>query len=130
MAAWMHGILVPANSGSIVLLLEDHRLIGWHEVRPAQALGHSHHLRRAKQFERRRLPLVVHIVDAEHSPSRRALGKDIIILVGIISAGMQSHLNPCLPGLLDTPEHIPRNPVAQDEVAIFIEKAYLLLRQK
>ena len=69
----------------------------------------------------------MHVIDAEHNPPGRSLRKAIIIVVRIIFARVLPLFNPDLCSFLETLEEILRYPVAQDEIAIFVEETYLLL---
>src|SRR6266567_2022409 len=69
------------------------------------------------------------VVDAEHHAPIGSQSKHVIFSVRIILLCVLSCCNPGVPCLLQPQQEILRYPVAQDEVAVLVEKAHLLLAQ-
>jgi len=129
MAARVDRVLVPRDRRPVTLVLEDERLVGRHEVPPAQRLGDAEDLRRAEQLQRRRLALVVEVVHPVHDPPAGTLGEGVVVQHRISGGPGPPVRDPCRGSLLEALEQVAGHPCPQHEVAVRVEEADLLVAE-
>ena len=95
--ARINGVLMSGNLLTVALELENHALVGGHEIWLTQTLGHPEHLRAAEKLQRRRFTLVVDVINPPNHAPRLVLSEQVVFVGPAIG---QAALNPaCSDGL-------------------------------